>query len=366
MISTMDDSTLLVVDRVERELRRLTSTPGARLPYERDLAVQLGVSRHSVREAMARLKRDNLIRSIPGKGTFTLADGRGAATVHLMTKENYIYSMIFIGVISEILRENGYTAQVICSPHLVDEWQKVSHRPGPSLGGILIGTATPQEVKAMAGRNDLPLVHVSDMLEPFRSPPQCDTVLNDNREMGVRAACHLAGQGHRAIVLIGWGEAEVWDNEMFQGICDGLRAHGIEPDSAWHVRLPRGEDSDSVLRVQARRQVEGWSRHGNAPTALVYSADNELRGREAIEEFFGDRFGPGSTLAVSFWEMLQSTYKGRSGAVAVCTRFRDLGERALEILQRRQNDRRAPATREFHGRVFLARRENGLWKESTS
>jgi GntR family transcriptional regulator, transcriptional repressor for pyruvate dehydrogenase complex len=51
---------------------------GARLPSERDLATQLGVSRASVREAIHELLLKGLVARRPGRGTVVVdADGRG-------------------------------------------------------------------------------------------------------------------------------------------------------------------------------------------------------------------------------------------------------------------------------------------------
>jgi GntR family transcriptional repressor for pyruvate dehydrogenase complex len=51
---------------------------GGRLPSERDLATQLGVSRASVREAMHELLLKGLVARRPGRGTVVVdADGRG-------------------------------------------------------------------------------------------------------------------------------------------------------------------------------------------------------------------------------------------------------------------------------------------------
>jgi GntR family transcriptional repressor for pyruvate dehydrogenase complex len=51
---------------------------GARLPSERDLATQLGVSRASVREAIHELLLKGLVARSPGRGTVVVdADGRG-------------------------------------------------------------------------------------------------------------------------------------------------------------------------------------------------------------------------------------------------------------------------------------------------
>jgi GntR family transcriptional regulator, transcriptional repressor for pyruvate dehydrogenase complex len=59
--------------RLERWLRDGSIAPGAKLPPERELAQQLGVSRASLREAMHELTLKGLLARKPGRGTVVLA-----------------------------------------------------------------------------------------------------------------------------------------------------------------------------------------------------------------------------------------------------------------------------------------------------
>lgn len=75
-------TTLSVPDRLSVDLERLILEgelePGERLPAERDLAEQLGVSRVSIREALRELENRGLIDRRPGRGTIVLAPGERA------------------------------------------------------------------------------------------------------------------------------------------------------------------------------------------------------------------------------------------------------------------------------------------------
>lgn len=59
-----------VADRLRAMIEEQQLEAGMRLPAERQLAVQLGVSRNSLREAIARLNSEGLLLSRRGGGTF--------------------------------------------------------------------------------------------------------------------------------------------------------------------------------------------------------------------------------------------------------------------------------------------------------
>lgn len=364
--AAIDEMDLLVVDRVERELRGRLSLSGTKLPKERELALEYGVSRRSVREAISRLKNDNLIRSIPGKGTFILAERKQATTIHILASTTLgLYNLTFLSVLSDMIRERGLTSHIVTCASPVEEWKKISSTPAGSVGGILVGPFRRDEITAMTEHSDLPLVHVSEMDEQYRTPPVCDTVLNDNTALAFRATEYLLRQGHRRIALLGWGNPKIWDIECVRGFSEAFRHHGLEPDPDWHLRLPAQNQVETyeALRTQGHRQIDGWFKRGIAPTALIHPGEDELQMRDTIQEYFGDHFAQDAVISMTFWEMLLAAFKGRSDAVGFCARFKDLGSRALDLLVRPRN-KKEPACREFHGRVFMVRRQNGIWSQT--
>jgi GntR family transcriptional repressor for pyruvate dehydrogenase complex len=69
------------VRRIQAMILEGNFAAGARLPSERQLAGQLGVSRASLREAVSILETMGLVRVEPGRGTFVVADTEGWGTV---------------------------------------------------------------------------------------------------------------------------------------------------------------------------------------------------------------------------------------------------------------------------------------------
>jgi len=74
-----------VVRQVELMILRGVLRPGERLPSERDLAEQLGVSRPSLREAISELQENGLLESRAGSGVF-VADVLGSAFSPALTR----------------------------------------------------------------------------------------------------------------------------------------------------------------------------------------------------------------------------------------------------------------------------------------
>lgn len=63
----------VVVDGIKRMIMDGTLSPGARLPIEKDLAVQLGVSRSSLREGVRALAVTGVLETRQGDGTYVTA-----------------------------------------------------------------------------------------------------------------------------------------------------------------------------------------------------------------------------------------------------------------------------------------------------
>ena len=63
-----------IADTLSTEIRDRVYTPNGRLPSETELATRFAVNRHTLRQAVAALQLDGLVRIEPGKGTYVQND----------------------------------------------------------------------------------------------------------------------------------------------------------------------------------------------------------------------------------------------------------------------------------------------------
>ena len=66
--------TAQVREEIARRIARRDLAPGAQLPTERDLSVEFGVSRVTVRRALAELTADGTVFAVQGRGTFVAGE----------------------------------------------------------------------------------------------------------------------------------------------------------------------------------------------------------------------------------------------------------------------------------------------------
>jgi len=74
-----------VRDDLAQRITRQELGPGAQLPTERDLSVEYGVSRVTVRRALALLTEEGLVYAIQGRGTFVASERLGEPADSLLS-----------------------------------------------------------------------------------------------------------------------------------------------------------------------------------------------------------------------------------------------------------------------------------------
>lgn len=218
---------------------------GAMLPSEHELCDVYSVSRGTVRQVLAKLEDERLIRRERGKGTFIARHG-----VHTFRQELSNQSISFIvpyvrdSFVSSILlglenaaRANGFTV----SFHHVEndpEKQATALRRAVQQGAAGIVLYPVNSSAASPTLNNLvhqrfPLVLVDRYIRGLYA----NYVVSDNFGGGVFAAQHLLSLGHRKIAYLSWVEMSTSMEQRRLGYRNALMEASIEPDPnlEWEV-----------------------------------------------------------------------------------------------------------------------------------
>lgn len=94
-----------IVQQIEESIRKGALKAGDQLPAERELALQFGVSRTAVREAVKALHEKGLVEAYPGRGTFITSETSNSIRLSLdrMIKTSQLEGTLHLVEVREIL-----------------------------------------------------------------------------------------------------------------------------------------------------------------------------------------------------------------------------------------------------------------------
>jgi GntR family transcriptional regulator, transcriptional repressor for pyruvate dehydrogenase complex len=94
-----------IVRQIQDSIENGDLKEGDQLPAERELAIQFGVSRTAVREAVKTLREKGLVEAYPGRGTFITRSTAGSIqqTLDRMIREGPAESTVHLAEVREIL-----------------------------------------------------------------------------------------------------------------------------------------------------------------------------------------------------------------------------------------------------------------------
>jgi GntR family phosphonate transport system transcriptional regulator len=121
---------LQVEQALEQDILVGALAVGAKLPTESDLMARFGVSRFTIRQAIGRLERRNLVHAEQGRGTFVHAP---VLTYPLSKRTRFSRNLIEQGFDpgGEVLSQSVVPADAEIAEKLhIAEWQPVVHRRG--------------------------------------------------------------------------------------------------------------------------------------------------------------------------------------------------------------------------------------------
>lgn len=266
---------------VLERIRKGKLKPGDRVPSRSELEARFGCARATVDRALSELKREKVLRSEFGRGTFVASapakerKAGGRLAVVLQSTRGFRSDLYVFGIYRELART---LTELGDKPHdTIEEfhspsgagWRALTRasmvywiRPAPSAVPVMKALELEGVPQVMLNRNysDLPCI-VTDAAAGQRE-----------------AIRHLIELGHRRIGYIHSppDPLRAFDSERMIGFLEGVHASGLAPDAA-----PRLELDKSIKKRD--RAIASWLASPEAPTAVLASSNLAapiLRGAE--------------------------------------------------------------------------------------
>lgn len=252
---------------------------GDRLPTDRSLALELGVSRKTVELAMQDLEMRNLVFRRVGKGSFLVDESPASGTarptegvilLYVPNITNPHFARI-AGLLEEEVFRNGQIAVLVHNrsvtgedPQLVPLVDKLKVR------GV-IGIGIPEAILAFAKARRVACMNiVLQQTQPTRQ------IVLDIAQAGRLVADHLIALGHQDIVCAGSFPRVAGEpiELKFQAIFDRMAACGLEVDEPRNLVPQRAGPLETLDYERIGRELtEDILRLRKRPTAIIYAND---------------------------------------------------------------------------------------------
>ncbi|MFW6059745.1 MAG: GntR family transcriptional regulator [Phycisphaeraceae bacterium] len=265
---------------------------GERLPSEASLCDQLGVSRITVRRALADLARQGYIESRGGYGHVVRAAEPEPVIGVLMnypmfsrTRKNRTFSTFALLLMSALrleLQRRGYRNRLyLPQPHETEHHMDHSLLLGDLDRGVLSGLITsawPHDASKHPAEVHWSDAQVSARIEALKLPLVSvtgrdvvqATVSTDYFAIGYRGADHFLQRGIRDIALLTNHQP---DNPTLDGFHQALADHGQRPRESWICHVDHFDEQHGYDAF-----ARWWSALETRPQALVIGDDQTGKG----------------------------------------------------------------------------------------
>lgn len=329
-------------------IRTKSYPPGSRLPSEKELAEQYGVSRITSKKALEMLADRNLIARRPGKGSYVLenvgtdgeknaglfpgnsAEGRGRLIGVVLDGFGAAYGSDIVNGIERECRKRNFHLILKCTyGNMAEESRAIEELITLGVAGIILMCVQGETYNADVLKlsvEQFPIVMVDRELTGLPIPCVC----TDNYQASRDLMALLIEKGHREICFLSHPSMQTSSvAARFSGYLDSLLEHGLRTNEDMWLRnlpafLPRiGEDegeegmSIGVIKkfIQEHPHVTGFFAVGVELGIMVYKILCELGQEKEKEVVFFDGIDEACDSNPIFSHVLQDEYL--MGAMAV-------------------------------------------------
>lgn len=250
--------------------------PGAMLPAEHDLCAEYGVSRGTLRQALADMEAMGLLRREQGRGTFVARGGHAEAAGSLPSRSlSFIVPYVRDSFVPTLLlgiesmaRAQGFA---VLFHHVENDLDKQAEAVRlawqQGVAGIILfpvdSTHIAPIMEELVARR-FPFVLVDRYLRGLPT----DYVISDNFGGGLRATQHLLWLGHRRIGFVSWRDPAVTMEHRRAGYRYALEEAGVPLDPELECEVEGYPTIDLAALAEFLRRTPGLT--------AVFAANDQL------------------------------------------------------------------------------------------
>lgn len=275
-----------IADMLKAKIDRKEYKDG-KLPKEEDLAIELQVSRGTIRSAMAMLENENLIVRIKKKGTFikgivalipetkltrrlNLFFYSHIANFHIINKEGF-YGQLFSSILSEATKKN-YVLNVSILDKGDQRLSSIEKCLELSADGNIFMALEDRNVLKMFLERQTPCLLLDHQFDDL----EVDVVNVENYNTSCKAVKYLYDKGHRRFLFFNHHRIEA-NVERSSGVTNTLRELGIPSSNITEYPLVPGVERGEI--AMSSYLQNGGIRHS---AMITFSAEMAIGAINAL------------------------------------------------------------------------------------
>ena len=222
-----------IVNWVKQQISAGSLMLNSKLPTEKEMIAQFGVSRQSVRRAVQQLEAEGVLQTVQGSGTYVIntpVSTSNKIALALTNYEGHIFPSKIRGITS-VLEKEGYIGNLFVMDNMISkEYQILQTILEENYAGLLLdGTQSylPRTDEQLFSKviRQIPCIMVDSLYPGFNLP----AVMIDDVAGGYLATRHLIEHGHKNIAYIGRVDYTQGINR-YKGYIRALREYSMPID----------------------------------------------------------------------------------------------------------------------------------------